>query len=807
MGSTGGGSSSSSMMMDKQDATKTFDILALAIDEIYNRNASQLSFEELYRYAYNLVLQKYGNILYDGISSKLTYHLNKTLLALQQTHTSQLLEAIVMAWKEHTITMVMIRDILMYMDRTYVVQQKRRTVYELGLHLFRVTIWEHPSVCKRVGTLLLDAIANERAGITTTTTTNASSASSTSTSAGTSSFNEERNLIKQCIMMLIELGRADYSVAVYQQDFEVLFLCTTQEYYSNESLQYLSQTTATDYVKKATQRIEQEKERAHVLQLPITTEQPLMNILQTEWIERHARTLVDMETTGFASLLHDDTKLYDMQQMYDLFSRVPASLDFLRDALAEQIKSSGKQLIMDQISGTANPSSFVRGVLQLRSKYEQIVNISFRNEKKVMKRMREAFEDFLNADARAASCLAVYVDELLRTGLRDELQINVELQKVITVFRYLSDKDVFESFYKQHLAKRLLGNRSVSDDAERAMVSLLKAECGYQFTTKLEGMFNDMRISRETRDKYKQYLRQQMETIAVDDHSNSQNIDIEVDVLTTGYWPSQSVPPCTVPQVIQDAMNQFSQFYLEKYTGRKLSWQTSAGAAELRATFGTGPDNYRKHELCVSTYQMCILLLFNNHDTLSLGQIRSHVHIPDQELRRHLISLCTPKNRILKKASKGRGITSDDDKFTYNVDYTSKLKRVRIPLVKEISISNDGTTQGGNSNDEAGGAAGSSLSNNAASDAGNAAVAAMVNGSVPVAVEEDRRHLVEAAIVRIMKARKSMNHNDLIAEVTRQLSIRFTPVPQFIKKRIESLIEREYLERAENEHRVYRYIA
>ena len=58
-----------------------------------------------------------------------------------------------------------------------------------------------------------------------------------------------------------------------------------------------------------------------------------------------------------------------------------------------------------------------------------------------------------------------------------------------------------------------------------------------------------------------------------------------------------------------------------------------------------------------------------------------------------------------------------------------------------------------------------------------------------------------------MKARKALNHNDLIAEVTRQLSVRFTPSPQFVKKRIESLIEREYLERSNDDHRVYNYVA
>uniref|UniRef100_A0A914ENV2 Cullin protein neddylation domain-containing protein n=1 Tax=Acrobeloides nanus TaxID=290746 RepID=A0A914ENV2_9BILA len=73
-------------------------------------------------------------------------------------------------------------------------------------------------------------------------------------------------------------------------------------------------------------------------------------------------------------------------------------------------------------------------------------------------------------------------------------------------------------------------------------------------------------------------------------------------------------------------------------------------------------------------------------------------------------------------------------------------------------------------------------------------------------VEEDRRHEVEAAIVRIMKARKMLSHSELIVESTNQLKARFNPDPMLIKRRIENLIERDYLKRDDQDQKLYHYI-
>ena len=67
--------------------------------------------------------------------------------------------------------------------------------------------------------------------------------------------------------------------------------------------------------------------------------------------------------------------------------------------------------------------------------------------------------------------------------------------------------------------------------------------------------------------------------------------------------------------------------------------------------------------------------------------------------------------------------------------------------------------------------------------------------NISVVVTQDRRHAVDAAIVRIMKSRKTLQHQQLTLECVQQLQRMFKPDFKLIKKRIEDLVQREYLER------------
>lgn len=364
--------------MDVSTAQKTWESLSKAIDEIYNKNASDLSFEELYRNGYNLVLHKHGEMLYNGVAGTVRHHLTNTVTEVSATPNENLMRSTAIAWGEHKVTMGMVADILMYLDRTYIVQQKKVPVYKMSLQIFRDVIPYHINIRERLRFILLDNIASERNG-----------------------YLIDRDLMKTVLAMLVDLDVDGASV--YEEDFERHFLEATKIFYRQESTEFLAQNTCPDYMRKAEQRLMEESNRV-TSYLSASTEPKLKHLAESELITAHAKVLVEMDGSGCICLMRDD-KIEDLKRMYTLLSRIPSTLDILRISMGKYIKQCGLAIVADQ-ENVKEPVAFVQQMLDLKKKFDKIITESFRSEKKMQKKLKDAFEEFVNIDSR---CVYIHV--------------------------------------------------------------------------------------------------------------------------------------------------------------------------------------------------------------------------------------------------------------------------------------------------------------------------------------------------------------------------------------------------------------
>ncbi|KAI8086346.1 Cullin [Halteromyces radiatus] len=767
-----------------QDYEEGFQVLCKAITEIFHKNARNLSYELLYRTAYNLTLHQHGERLYEGVKGVIADYLETVAeqsivpafvitagtaagnggSALNVIDGSRadagasFLKTVKLVWDDYTTAMTMIQYTLHYLDDK-LPKYNLPHVFDMGLDLFRDRIIrsEKYPIQNHLITAMLNQIQLERHGDVI-----------------------DRSAIKLSVTMLSELTDPATKETVYVTDFETKYLETSTAFYQVES-QTLTNTNydAPEFMRKVEKRLDEEEERTNHC-LSMVTEPKIRNIVETQLIANNLKTIMDMPNSGLENMLNTD-KYQDLSRMYKLFSRVPAGLNEMKIAISKYILQRGtdinqhintdiltncntKQKSTTSAGGAQTAIRWVEQVLELQTKFDRILEISANKDKAFQTAFNEAFEQFINENAKSSEFISLFIDENLKKGLKGKTEDEVDdvLDKTIMLFRFLRDKDVFERYYKQHLAKRLLFNRSVSDDAERGMLGKLKRECGYQFTNKLEGMFNDMRLSMEMNSQFKEFQ----------DKATNTKLDLEtnVTVLTSTFWPMNlsTLPKCIMPSKVSNACLAFEKFYFSRHSGRRLTWQAQMGTADIKAQFKSS-----KHILNVSTYAMFVLLLFNNldaDDSLTLEEIQEQTNIPMADLNRTLQSLACAKYKILLKNEKGRDI-QPGERFKVNVNFSANLARIKV---QSLATKVETDTERKITQDK---------------------------------VDEERQHQIEAAIVRIMKNRKLMEHNLLIAEVTKQLSPRFMPSPVMTKKRIEALIDREYLERSPDDRRSYQYLA
>ncbi|KAI6030651.1 Cullin-domain-containing protein [Pisolithus orientalis] len=763
---TSAGNTSSQLPPSTADLATTWAFLEEGVDHIMTKLQTGVSYTKyigLYTVAYNYCTSSRmhgdtvpapgsrtgANLMGSDLYNNLIRYFVAHLKSLREQSDSLLDEALLRyyarEWDRYTTGANYVNRLFTYLNRHWVKRERDEgrkgvyPVYTLALVQWRTNFFLH--VQNRNGKLagaILRLIERQRNGETI-----------------------DQGLVKKVVDSFVSLGLDDTdinktSLDVYKEHLEIPFLEATEKYYEQESEAFLAENSVSDYLKKAEERLREEEDRVDRY-LNAETKKQLISKCEHVLIRQHAPLM----WKSFQNLLDYD-KDEDLQRMYALLSRIPEGLEPLRRNFEEHVKKAGMTAVSKLVGeGTdstdgLDPKAYVDALLEVHRKNSDTVTRSFRGEAGFVASLDKACREFVNRNAatgtsttKSPELLAKHADMLLRKNnkMAEEEDLEGALNRVMILFKYIEDKDVFQTFYTTKLSKRLIHGVSASDEAEASMISKLKEACGFEYTNKLQRMFTDMSLSKDLTDQFKERMQQ---------NHDDMDINFSIMVLGTNFWPlSAPNNDFIIPPDIFPTYDRFSKYYQTKHSGRKLTWLWNYSKNELRTNYLN-----QKYILMTSSYQMAVLLQYNKHDTLSLDELIAATAVSKDILTQVLTLLV--KAKVL--------INEESDQYDLNPNFKSKKIRVNLnqPIKAEVKAE---------------------------------------SSEVLKTVDEDRKYVIQATIVRIMKARKTMKNQPLIQEVISQISQRFAPKIPDIKKAIDTLLEKEYIERVEGTKDTFAYVA
>uniref|UniRef100_A0A8C4WGA5 Cullin 1 n=1 Tax=Gopherus evgoodei TaxID=1825980 RepID=A0A8C4WGA5_9SAUR len=699
-----------------------WDDLRAGIQQVYTRQSMAKSrYMELYTHVYNYCTsvhqsnQFVGLELYKRLKEFLKNYLTNLLKDGEDLMDESVLKFYTQQWEDYRFSSKVLNGICAYLNRHWVrreCDEGRKGIYEiysLALVTWRDCLFR--PLNKQVTNAVLKLIEKERNGETINT-----------------------RLISGVVQSYVELGLNEDdafakgpTLTVYKESFESQFLADTERFYTRESTEFLQQNPVTEYMKKAEARLLEEQRRVQVY-LHESTQDELARKCEQVLIEKH----LEIFHTEFQNLLDAD-KNEDLGRMYNLAA----------------IEKCGEAALND-------PKMYVQTVLDGISK-----TLTFLYNLQACGRFinNNAVTKMAQSSSKSPELLARYCDSLLKKSSKnpEEAELEDTLNQVMVVFKYIEDKDVFQKFYAKMLAKRLVHQNSASDDAEASMISKLKQACGFEYTSKLQRMFQDIGVSKDLNEQFKKHLT----------NSEPLDLDFSIQVLSSGSWPFQQSCTFALPSELERSYQRFTAFYASRHSGRKLTWLYQLSKGELVTNCFKN-----RYTLQASTFQMAILLQYNTEDAYTVQQLTDSTQIKMDILAQVLQILLKSKLLVLEdeNANVDEVELKPDTLIKLYLGYKNKKLRVNINVPMKTEQKQEQETTHKN-------------------------------------IEEDRKLLIQAAIVRIMKMRKVLKHQQLLGEVLTQLSSRFKPRVPVIKKCIDILIEKEYLERVDGEKDTYSYLA
>ena len=295
-----------------------------------------------------------------------------------------------------------------------------------------------------------------------------------------------------------------HNLDVYNSDFEPLFIANTKTFVTSWAQREASGYLAS-YVENSHHLIEREVGRCGLYSLNRSTKQKLSELLDQILVSEHEEVL--LRQTDVLGLMRSGNQTA-MKQLYGLLNRCSLGTK-LKTAFVSFIVEEGSSIVFDE----EHEADMITNLLRFKQQVDDTLSHAFDGDEQLGHGLREAFNHFMNLGKKSDSTggtdnpktgemIAKHVDRLLKggwkmpasqqdTALADEdAEIDRQLDQVLDLFRFVEGKAVFEAFYKNDLARRLLMGRSASDDAEKSMLVRLKRGMGVVKSTPIQPVTN-----------------------------------------------------------------------------------------------------------------------------------------------------------------------------------------------------------------------------------------------------------------------------------------------------------------------------
>jgi len=543
--------------------------------------------------------------------------------------------------------------------------------------------------------------------------------------------------------------------AVYTDIFEPAFLCDLQAHYRAAAAGWAEDMSIQEYVRTAeagmASELAQCGQYVHHSTLPL-----VVCVLRRVLLEDRVPFLLQRDGHGIPQLFRGGNE-EALSCMFRVISVVPGALPKLSAMFGQHIKERGSDVVC------ARNGDVVQHLIDLRAQCDVAVQSIFQGNCDFKRAVHEAWTHVMDSrrgGASVAQTVAESMDRVLRDTRAGEEGQYTHSANCVALVQCVSDKDVFQHFYEKLLGDRLLAGSSTSNDVEATIITALKHAHGGSFTLKMQGMVADMASSAAN----SAALGKAAPTTSAFDPR----------VLSRGHWPQFVALPLFVPPPhFTTAAADFTAFYKELHKDcRAVSWVWSRGTAEVGAGHYGGQDGtLERKTFKMSLLQAAACLRFNEQDRHASDALAGALGLSSPQLAAVMKPMVNrmrpaPGSHRPQKIPGPFKFIKAEQAYAVNYKYTTARREVLIGPPSLAAAPKE--------------------------DAGR--------------VDAGRAHQLDAAIVRVMKARQHMQHKDLVVEVARAVRL-FTPQPVDIKRRIEKLLAQEYLERDEQGHGMYTYVA